>query len=58
MGTTEEAIANAEKLGFKTNIVVEHPFLKNKTLPVYIANFVLMDWMEQFLGVQLMIRGI
>ena len=44
MGTTEEAIANAEKLGFKTDIVVEHPFLKNKTLPVYIANFVLMDY--------------
>ena len=27
-GTTEEAIANAEKLGFKTNMNVEHPFKK------------------------------
>ncbi len=43
-GTTEEAIANAEKLGFETNFNVEHPFLKGKTLPVYFANFVLMDY--------------
>ncbi len=43
-GTTEEALANAEKLGFKTNIKVKHPFIKNKTLPVYFANFVLMDY--------------
>ena len=43
-GTTEEAIANAEKLGFKTNINVKHPFIKNKTLSVYFANFVLMDY--------------
>ena len=43
-GTTEEALANAEKLGFKTNILVKHPFLNNKKLPVYFANFVLMDY--------------
>jgi leucyl-tRNA synthetase len=43
VGTTEEAIANAEKEGFKTNFFVEHPFLKKK-LPVYAANFVLMDY--------------
>ena len=43
-GTTEEALANAEKLGFETNIFVKHPFIKNKTLPVYFANFVLMDY--------------
>ncbi|MDC3156991.1 leucine--tRNA ligase [Candidatus Pelagibacter bacterium] len=43
-GTTEEALANAEKLGFKTNISVEHPFIKDKELPVYFANFVLMDY--------------
>ena len=43
-GTTEEAIANAEKLGFFTNFFVEHPFIKNKKLPVYFANFVLMDY--------------
>ena len=43
-GTTEEAIANAEKIGFKTDLEVKHPFIKDKTLPVYFANFVLMDY--------------
>ena len=43
VGTTEEAIANAEKEGFKSNFFVEHPFLKKK-LPIYAANFVLMDY--------------
>ncbi len=43
-GTTEEALANADKLGFKTSIKVNHPFIENKTLPVYFANFVLMDY--------------
>ena len=33
-----------EKLGFKTILEVEHPFIKNKVLPVYLANFVLMDY--------------
>ena len=44
IGTTEEALANAEKIGLNTNIFVEHPFIKNKTLPIYVANFVLMDY--------------
>ena len=44
MGTTEEALANAEKLGFNTNLFVDHPFIKGKKIPVYIANFVLMDY--------------
>jgi len=44
MGTTEEALANAEKIGFNTDLFAIHP-LKNKIkLPVYIANFVLMDY--------------
>ena len=43
-GTTEEALANAEKLGFKTEIYVYHPFIKNKKIPIYFANFVLMDY--------------
>ena len=43
-GTTEEALANAEKLGFKTGLSVKHPFIKNKKIPVYFANFVLMDY--------------
>ena len=42
-GTTEEALANADKLGFKTDMFVNHPFL-DKKLPVYFANFVLMDY--------------
>ena len=42
-GTTEEAIANADKLGFNTEIFVKHPFTK-KDIPVYFANFVLMDY--------------
>ena len=42
-GTTEEALANADKLGFKTDMLVKHPFI-NKFLPVYFANFVLMDY--------------
>jgi len=44
MGTTEEALANAEKIGFKTNLFVKHPFNNKIKLPVYIANFVLMDY--------------
>ncbi len=43
-GTTEEALANAEKIGFSTNLFVKHPFIKNKKLPVFFANFVLMDY--------------
>tara|TARA_B100000902_G_scaffold129948_1_gene129008 strand:- start:2796 stop:5312 length:2517 start_codon:yes stop_codon:yes gene_type:complete len=43
-GTTEEALANAEKLGLETDLYVEHPFIKNKKLPIYFANFVLMDY--------------
>ena len=42
-GTTEEALANADKLGFKTDLYVDHPFL-DKKIPVYFANFVLMDY--------------
>jgi len=43
-GTTEEALANAEKKGFHTNLFVAHPFIKDKKLPVYVANFILMDY--------------
>jgi len=43
VGTTEEAIANAEKEGFKTKYFADHPFL-NKQIPIYAANFVLMDY--------------
>ena len=30
IGTTEEALANAEKIGFNTKLFVKHPFIKNK----------------------------
>ena len=43
-GTTEESIANAEKIGFKTEIKALNPFDKTKEVPVYFANFVLMDY--------------
>jgi len=43
-GTTEEALANADKLGFNTNLFVKHPFIQNKKIPIYFANFVLMDY--------------
>ncbi|MFK7763540.1 MAG: leucine--tRNA ligase [Roseobacter sp.] len=43
-GTTEEAIETAEKLGFDTGIRVRHPFETAHEMPVYIANFILMDY--------------
>ena len=43
-GTTEEALANAEKLGYNSKLFAIHPFIKNKKIPVYFANFVLMDY--------------
>tara|TARA_R110002072_G_scaffold2579_10_gene21548 strand:- start:2088 stop:4649 length:2562 start_codon:yes stop_codon:yes gene_type:complete len=43
-GTTEEAIETAEKLGHDTGIRVRHPFDTAHELPVYIANFILMDY--------------
>ena len=42
-GTTEVAIAQAEKIGFKTNLAI-NPLDKNIKVPVYFANFVLMDY--------------
>ena len=43
-GTTEESIAQATKLGFKTNLLAVNPFDNNIKVPVYFANFVLMDY--------------
>ncbi|MBI1417010.1 MAG: leucine--tRNA ligase [Limimaricola sp.] len=43
-GTTEEAIETAPKLGFDTGLKVRHPFDPAWELPVYIANFILMDY--------------
>jgi len=44
VGTSEEAIAQAPKLGIDTGLRVKHPFDANITLPVWIANFVLMGY--------------
>jgi len=43
-GTTEESIASAEKLGFKTDLIAINPLDINIKVPVYFANFVLMDY--------------
>ena len=43
-GTTEEAIETAEKLGYDTGLRVRHPFDTAWELPVYIANFILMEY--------------
>ena len=44
IGTSVAAIETAEKKGFETPITVVHPFIEGKTLPVYVANFILMDY--------------
>ncbi len=43
-GTTEESIAQAEKIGFKTNLKALNPLDPKIKVPVYFANFVLMDY--------------
>ena len=43
-GTTEEAIAVGEKIGFKTNLKAINPLNPEQKVPVYFANFVLMDY--------------
>ena len=43
-GTTEESIAAAEKLGYKTDLLAINPLDENIKVPVYFANFVLMDY--------------
>ena len=43
-GTTEESIANAEKIGFKTDLLAINPVDNKNKVPVYFANFVLMDY--------------
>ena len=43
-GTTEEALAIGEKIGFKTNLTAINPLNPKHKVPVYFANFVLMDY--------------
>ena len=44
IGTTEEALARAEKKGFDTRLVAVHPFKPDVKLPVYVANFIVMGY--------------
>ncbi|WP_415183664.1 leucine--tRNA ligase [Phaeovulum sp.] len=44
IGTTEEALEKAEKRGMDTGLRVRHPLDESWELPVYIANFILMDY--------------
>ena len=43
-GTTEEAIETAPKLGFDTGLKVKHPLNPDWELPVWVANFILMEY--------------
>ncbi len=43
-GTTEESIALGEKIGFKTSLFAINPLDQKQKVPVYFANFVLMDY--------------
>jgi leucyl-tRNA synthetase len=40
----ESSLSKNEKLGFKTPYFVYHPFIKDKKLPIYVGNFILMDY--------------
>lgn len=44
LGTSEAAIESAPKEGVDTGLTVEHPFIEGRTLPIYVANFVLMEY--------------
>lgn len=44
VGTSEEAIAQAEKIGFDTGYKATHPLLPDQEFPIYVANFILMDY--------------
>ncbi|MEZ5921802.1 MAG: leucine--tRNA ligase [Parvularculaceae bacterium] len=43
-GASQEAIDKAEKKGVRLPLEAEHPFAKGETLPVYVANFILMSY--------------
>jgi leucyl-tRNA synthetase len=44
LGTSEEALETAEKFGYDTGLRARYPFDTSWEVPVYIANFVLMDY--------------
>ncbi|MEB3701446.1 Leucine--tRNA ligase [Candidatus Bealeia paramacronuclearis] len=43
-GTSTRDLETAEKRGFNTNLTVQNPFKPDQSLPVYVANFILMDY--------------
>jgi leucyl-tRNA synthetase len=43
-GTTAEALETTEKEGYDTGLKARHPFKPDESVPVYVANFVLMDY--------------
>ena len=40
----ESSLSKNEKLGFKTPYFVHHPFIKDKNMPIFVSNFILMDY--------------
>ncbi|MEK9936927.1 MAG: leucine--tRNA ligase, partial [Rhodobiaceae bacterium] len=44
LGTSEAAVETAEKKGYNTGLAAQHPLIADCQLPVYIANFVLMEY--------------
>ena len=44
ISTDQASIDKTEKIGYKTNILVKHPFDQEIKVPLFIANFVLMDY--------------
>ena len=44
MGTSAADIETAKKRGYDLGLTVAHPFIEGKELPVYAANFILMDY--------------
>jgi leucyl-tRNA synthetase len=44
IGTTEAALEKAEKKGYNTGLQAKHPLIEGKTIPVFVANFVLMEY--------------
>ncbi len=44
MGTSEAALEKADKEGFDTGFKATHPLLPGREFPIYLANFILMDY--------------
>ena len=42
--TNEQNLDKIEKIGYKIPLKVYHPFIKDKLIPIFVANFVLIDY--------------